>query len=61
LLNHDSDVGLDIAMMAMHSGIERSEQMWSDLATKTGGLRVSRFYHAKSGKGVVEMVRTDVS
>jgi len=47
-----------MAMMAMHSGIERSQQMWHDLATKTGGLKVSRFYHAKSGKGVVEMVKT---
>jgi len=61
LANEDSDADLGIAMMAVHSGIERSEQMWIDLAAKTGVLRVSQFYHAKIGKGVIELVKTDQS
>lgn len=52
---------MDLAMLAMHSGKERDEEMWSRLVSKVGGLKIQKFWHCPdvNGDGIVEIVRSD--
>lgn len=51
----------DIAMLAMHSGKERDEEMWQRLVGSVEGLGIRKFWHCPddTGEGVVEIVKTD--
>jgi hypothetical protein len=50
-------LGLDIGMMVLHSGIQRSQRQWEELMGKAG-LRVQKFWNAPGdGDGIVEVVR----
>lgn len=52
-------VGRDIGMMSLHSGVERSEKMWTALLEKAG-LKVVKFYALSgNGEGLVEAERVD--
>ena len=46
-------------MLALLSGLERNEKMWSSLIEKVGGLAIAKFWHPpqSNGEGVVEVVR----
>lgn len=45
---------LDLAMMAMHAGKERTESQWTDLLGEVG-LKVNRFWTYKGGaSGIIE-------
>lgn len=46
--------GLDLAMMAMHQGMERTESQWERLLNKAG-LKVVKFWGYKGGaSGIIE-------
>lgn len=48
-------------MLALHSGLERDEQMWERLVGKVGGLAIAKFWHPPSGdgEGIVEIAKSD--
>ena len=46
--------GLDLAMMAMHAGKERTERQWRDMLQKAG-LKINKFWsYNASGTGIIE-------
>ncbi|KAI9689138.1 MAG: hypothetical protein M1822_000876 [Bathelium mastoideum] len=50
---------LDLGMLTLHSGMQRSKQQWSNLAEQAG-LRVEKFWMApREGDGIVQLVRDD--
>lgn len=50
----------DIAMLAMHSGKERDEEMWTRLLSSVKGLEIKKFWHCPddTGEGIVEIVQS---
>lgn len=52
-------LGLDIGMLLLHSGMQRSEKQWDQLL-REAGLRVARFWTPPGdGDGIVEAVRDE--
>jgi hypothetical protein len=52
-------LSLDIGMLYLHSGMQRSEKQWQELMG-TAGLRIERFHKPPGeGDGVVVAVRDD--
>lgn len=46
--------GLDLAMMAMHAGKERTERQWRDMLQQAG-LKINKFWpYNASGTGIIE-------
>ena len=47
-------------MLAMHSGKERDEEMWTRLLAGVEGLTIRKFWHCPNttGEGIVEIVGT---
>lgn len=47
-------------MLAMHSGKERDEEMWTRLLSNVRGLEIKKFWHCPddTGEGIVEVVRS---
>lgn len=47
-------------MLALHSGLERDEQMWHRLINKVEELQIRNFWHPPNGdgEGIVEIVRS---
>ena len=47
----------DIDMLALHSGKERDEYMWTRLVEQVEGIRIIKFWHPPNdeGEGIVEI------
>lgn len=53
---HFLGAAVDMSMMAMHNGKERTRKEWVDLAGSVGGLRVEEFYPIEEGaEGIVDI------
>ncbi|KAJ5675961.1 S-adenosyl-L-methionine-dependent methyltransferase [Penicillium macrosclerotiorum] len=50
------DAGLDINMMNLHSGIERSESQWTSILNGAGLEVVKFWYNPGEGPGVIEAI-----
>jgi hypothetical protein len=47
-------IGLDLSMMVMHAGIERTESQWTALLEKAGLTVIKFWYPEGDGEGIIE-------
>ena len=51
------EAGLDLGMLTLHSGSQRSKKQWQNLVEQAG-LRVEKFWMPpRDGDGIVQVVR----
>lgn len=52
---------LDLNMMTLHSGMERSEKQWRNLL-HSAGLEIVKFWHnPREGEGVIEAIPMSIN
>ena len=51
--------GMDLNMMALHAGMERTERQWRELLDSAGFEIVNFWYPPGDGEGVIEAVFRD--